>query len=340
MNSTMTTDDAFMNLLSSQRELLSQLNCENNADRRTTNNGYVAGLGGAFHASIATATMPPSMVMGGHQRLQQFTNHYPIVSPDRSIHNMYEPSSVDGSRRVSLGLGNDVFGTPSAMGGDDLLKASGFGPDPLGFDIMPHASFPAGTTPKSTKERQKDDWGLDDIFLVKKRRMSNAGLICALFSEDSQQQNQLQLLENSIQAYRRHSLSSLADGLELSTFPESNVLEEQEDPMVEWQQDMMEPLARHSSRPHPHNPSPVVPKQQLPKAKIEPMGPNEARTVLMALHVAMEKSQKTQQDIHDWDRTMGLKRSHCKTMRLTTRSRKKLRQMLKKQINALNSKKR
>lgn len=50
---------------------------------------------------------------------------------------------------------------------------------------------------------------------------------------------------------------------------------------------------------------------------------------------AMDYSIRSQQDIHAWDRKMGLKRSHSKTMRLTMRSRKKLRQFLKKDINVL-----
>ena len=45
--------------------------------------------------------------------------------------------------------------------------------------------------------------------------------------------------------------------------------------------------------------------------------------------VAMEKSMKSQQDIHNWDRMMGLKRSHSKTMRLSMRSRNKLRKVIK-----------
>jgi hypothetical protein len=44
--------------------------------------------------------------------------------------------------------------------------------------------------------------------------------------------------------------------------------------------------------------------------------------------LAMEKSMKSQQDIHDWDRKMGLKRSHSKTMRLSMRSRNKLRKVI------------
>jgi len=48
---------------------------------------------------------------------------------------------------------------------------------------------------------------------------------------------------------------------------------------------------------------------------------------------SMEKSQGSQQAIHDWDRKMGLKRSHSKTMRLSSRSRKKLRSIVKKQVS-------
>jgi hypothetical protein len=47
---------------------------------------------------------------------------------------------------------------------------------------------------------------------------------------------------------------------------------------------------------------------------------------------AMDQSSKSQQDIHDWDRKMGLKRSHSKTMRLSMRSRKKLRAVMKKEM--------
>lgn len=44
---------------------------------------------------------------------------------------------------------------------------------------------------------------------------------------------------------------------------------------------------------------------------------------------AMWESYKSQQLIHAWDRKMGLKRSHSKTMRHSMRSRKALRQLLK-----------
>ncbi len=47
---------------------------------------------------------------------------------------------------------------------------------------------------------------------------------------------------------------------------------------------------------------------------------------------SMSMSQKSQLAIHDWDKKMGLKRSHSKTMRLSMRSRKKLKAMIKKDI--------
>jgi hypothetical protein len=50
---------------------------------------------------------------------------------------------------------------------------------------------------------------------------------------------------------------------------------------------------------------------------------------------AMDSSTKSQQDIHDWDRKMGLKRSHSKTMRLSMRSRKKLRATMKREMTTI-----
>lgn len=74
---------------------------------------------------------------------------------------------------------------------------------------------------------------------------------------------------------------------------------------------------------------------ETPAQRIDPA---QVKSVMEAFNKAMEVSQKTQQDIHDWDRKMGLKRSHSKTMRLSSRSRKKLRSIMKKEINAIMNK--
>ena len=65
----------------------------------------------------------------------------------------------------------------------------------------------------------------------------------------------------------------------------------------------------------------------------------QVRKYLVSLEHTMEKSQDSQQAIHDWDRKMGLKRSHSKTMRLSSRSRKKIRNILKTEISFVNTSK-
>jgi len=47
-------------------------------------------------------------------------------------------------------------------------------------------------------------------------------------------------------------------------------------------------------------------------------------TKLISLCQAMKSSEESQTRIHNWDRKMGLRRSHSKTMRNSMRSRKKL----------------
>jgi len=63
----------------------------------------------------------------------------------------------------------------------------------------------------------------------------------------------------------------------------------------------------------------------------------EAKNMLIAFDAAMGRSQDSQQQIHDWDKKMGLKRSHSKTMRLSSRSRKLLRQFTQKDIVFLSA---
>jgi hypothetical protein len=58
---------------------------------------------------------------------------------------------------------------------------------------------------------------------------------------------------------------------------------------------------------------------------------NELRT----LDQAMARSQQSQLAIHKWDKLMGLKRSHSKTMRLSSRTRKKVRAFLKGEIDSV-----
>jgi hypothetical protein len=66
------------------------------------------------------------------------------------------------------------------------------------------------------------------------------------------------------------------------------------------------------------------------------MDPEKAKETLTKLNEAMGQSQGSQQQIHDWDKKMGLKRSHSKTMRLSSRSRKQLRLLTQNDIMFLS----
>jgi hypothetical protein len=55
----------------------------------------------------------------------------------------------------------------------------------------------------------------------------------------------------------------------------------------------------------------------------------------MSFATSMEASQFSQQGIHDWDRQMGLRRAHSKTMRESARSRKKVLEFLKRDGSGL-----
>ncbi len=75
----------------------------------------------------------------------------------------------------------------------------------------------------------------------------------------------------------------------------------------------------------------ILPKEGMKTKKVLDLGNIDSaslRSEFVNFVMAMEKSMKSQQEIHDWDRKMGLKRSHSKTMRLSMRSRNKLRKVV------------
>jgi hypothetical protein len=59
---------------------------------------------------------------------------------------------------------------------------------------------------------------------------------------------------------------------------------------------------------------------------------NAVKDIFDGFSNSMNESLKSQQCIHEWDKKMGLKRSHSKTMRMSMRTRKKLRIALKKDM--------
>ena len=79
--------------------------------------------------------------------------------------------------------------------------------------------------------------------------------------------------------------------------------------------------------------SPTKKRQTTPEMKID-IDPKALKTTMESFASAMAKSAKSQQDIHDWDKKMGLKRSHSKTMRMSMRSRKRLRLIMKRELSS------
>lgn len=325
-------DEAFLNLLSSQRALLNQLNQES-AERKA-------------RAAIVNPSDLSSSAMGNLYTCNM-TNSFIVVSPNHSIRErLAVDDTVVYSKRLSLGLANNensMLTTSSFTFGEDsftkLGTSRGFG------DATCDTDFLCGNTNKKHKQEKEEELVFDDgMPFTKKRRLSGAGLFnsLSLFVEKADQQKQFQQ-----PCYRRFSLSSIGDHL---NFPSSSMEQEEED-VFDVATSGPTTCSNFQQIPSSVPPPPVASFRTSRRAKAKKSHPEvlqglmtgdlqETRSTLVSLSSAMEKSLKSQQDIHDWDRKMGLKRSHSKTMLQTTRSRKKLRAIVKKQINALASKKR
>uniref|UniRef100_A0A7S2SLP2 Uncharacterized protein n=1 Tax=Eucampia antarctica TaxID=49252 RepID=A0A7S2SLP2_9STRA len=84
-------------------------------------------------------------------------------------------------------------------------------------------------------------------------------------------------------------------------------------------------LRRYSSRLQHINPD-----SEFVTANRRPTSPAHFIKSIDALLNAMNQTHQSQQCIYDWDKKMGLKKSHSKTMRNTRKSRKQIQRNLKK----------
>jgi hypothetical protein len=280
-------DEAFLSLLSSQRELLNQLNMGNMMRR-------------AEQVPVEEQTRTEG---GGGGSL--------LAPESRGLTNMSiveRRSSMDMlftmSKRLSMGMGYDQSqGTYPSYTGDLYYQGEA---DSQNFDDRDVAAT-------KYKMKEKGDAYQDESYAhKKKRRLSSLGFISSSFFEDH-------LKEARRNSTDFGSAPSVDDMPNDPQEDDSVHLENNEDDEEERDQDAvsLEPfgMTEHSK-----------------------YSPAEVKTTMQGFASAMEVSQKSQQAIHDWDKKMGLKRSHSKTMRLSARSRKKLRASFKKEINALSSK--
>lgn len=267
-------DEAFLTLLSSQRELLNQVKREN----------AVRGQGKMCNKSSEKRT---------------------CIEDDRCFPNRSLPhrrSSIDMllfgvSKRLSLGLGSDNY----------VLASD------LWFD---------GCSKDFTIEKKRGLKGADDLDVMKnpnkKRRLSNLGLLSTSFFEDnlaSSIRSDPMLFATECDLILGEDLiAHCGDDIRSSL----DAIDEDDDEDDRDEIGDLEPLAFDASKPG--------------------VDAGKLKETLESFRASMEQSQKSQQAIHDWDRKMGLKRSHSKTMRLSARSRKKLRNIFKSDINTLISK--
>jgi hypothetical protein len=155
---------------------------------------------------------------------------------------------------------------------------------------------------------------IDNAFHRKKRRMSSLGFLSPSFFEE----------HAKVKENRRSSIASVATVNSLASLSR---------PFDKDDNDDYSDVSSIDSEVHDgYKYGQAVPVASFQNTGFEKM---KMKEIMMAFTDAMVKSQKSQQAIHDWDRKMGLKRSHSKTMRLTMRSRKKLRMMLRKELHAL-----
>mmetsp|Transcript_21705 Transcript_21705/g.41121 ORF Transcript_21705/g.41121 Transcript_21705/m.41121 type:complete len:292 (-) Transcript_21705:184-1059(-) len=281
------SDQAFLSLLSSQRELLNRLNMEATATSKCNQD------------SVTTKDLNCS-------------NHRPACT-NHSISERRSSLDFVMSKRLSIGFGCDPFSFSFTDAKSELVPSSWKDED---MDLF------------SVDKRSKEDaFGFEVTKRRKKRRMSSLGFLSPMFFE-----------ENLEKPSRRDSITFGPDendplvsddlAVEEPAETKSQSSEESKDTEESEEKDQQEEDEDDDASTGSVSVEPI----DYAQPRLDPV---KFRETMEAFHNSMEMSQNSQQAIHDWDRKMGLKRSHSKTMRLSTRSRKKLRAIMKKEISNL-----
>ena len=220
------------------------------------------------------------------------------------------------TRRLSMGIGGGV-------GKDSFILEGGDMDDDDSDDW---------TNLKRTASKSDDspDSANSDTSKAKRRR-SSLGLLSALMEED---------VVKAGPGSRRLSLASnlsksMLDFSMRGGEPPDNMSFTMDDSYLAFMGQGPQPLL-----PQQSNTSDAKARQNAatPSLQLDPtIDLPTLKGMVERFAMAMDSTSKSQQDIHDWDRKMGLKRSHSKTMRLSMRSRKKLRAIMKKELTVLKS---
>jgi hypothetical protein len=277
-------DEAFLALLSSQRELLNKLNMENVVRREQRTHQQLM---------MHVAATAPFRHM--HYHHMPFLGNDPMSLMNRPMHD--RRSSLDmvmaaaNSRRLSVGVGHDCFVLPASA---ELEN------DDVNFNEL------RGELGRAEGRKS-----------MKRRRSSFGNLSVMPFDDPKTTFSQRLSISSSWSKVGEVTRGKDTGGFEIE--PASFLFDDTPD---QQNYDGLQQVGVQCSG------SPSVeldPNIDLPTLKIK----------ISHFASAMEQSSKSQQAIHDWDRKMGLKRSHSKTMRLSMRSRKKLRTVMKEELQTI-----
>ena len=238
----------------------------------------------------------------------------------------------------------------------------GFGCDPIAFssELVPSSWKDDDYMDFLGEKRSKEEaFGKEETKRRKKRRMSSLGFLSPMFFEDNLKMSRRdsitfgpdendpldkgdekveeEAVDSSVEDKEPLKVESASEkekiqekvGDKKEDDKESNQDDENEEDDEDDDEEDDDDDDDSSTGSIVVEPIEFQPQIEIDSAKI--------RETMEAFHKAMEMSQNSQQAIHDWDRKMGLKRSHSKTMRLSSRSRKKLKAIMKKEINTMVS---
>jgi hypothetical protein len=212
------------------------------------------------------------------------------------------------AKSLSIGFGTDPFLLSLCFPVDDRADgALGFGDVQGGGDLkLVNKEVP-------TFKAKRAPEGMEEAQFYKKRRLSSMGFFSSSFFDDGLEQLA------AVTAVTSKEIDCCGDD------DTASILSENKD----------EAIGDHNIDDDDDASIASVPVEPI-ELDMADVNPAKFKTVVLAFTTSMENSAKSQQDIHDWDRKMGLKRSHSKTMRQSSRSRKKLRAILKKEMSAMS----
>lgn len=176
-----------------------------------------------------------------------------------------------------------------------------------------------GDETKSYKKRDMCDFIDDNNNFKRKRRLSSLGFLSASFFEDH------------AKTARRESMASIATFSSMTSLQKPNRRELNDD----FRKEAADEASIISGMGEDYDVMGSVAVDHIHVCAQPCLVASEIKALMESFSETMAMSQKSQQAIHDWDKKMGLKRSHSKTMRLSMRSRKKLNTMIKKGISTM-----